>query len=228
LPVGGQPVLQHIIEALVRHDVPDIVVVTGDKRPAVEQFLAHQYGARVRPIFNDHFSRDMNIVSAQVGVESLHRPEAGYLIVETDLVVAREGWQMILDVGADDQSFWVTRGRYAPGLTGGALRADLAGRVLELTYAPAYTPRHEGWNKLLGMLYVGPNEVAADRFLRGVSIEASPLQYYMMPWAEHRSQLPCRTRDLGQLYAASFNDSEGYRRIDRQFSELRHGREIIA
>ncbi len=220
LPIAGKPALQYAIDEVLARQVRDVVIVTGDKHEAIERFVRDRYAGRVRVAYNELYARDTNILSTETGVAALEEPSQGYLIVETDLIVAPEGWSSILDVGDGRESFWVTRGRYNRMLTGGALDTDQAGRVTDLVYAPEYEPRYEGYQKLLGMLYVGSDCVAKDRQLRQLGLQRTFAQYYMTPWVEHLSQLPCRAVSLGSTFAASFNDIETYRQTDRCFAEL--------
>ncbi len=221
LPVAGRPALQYAIEAVLAHGVEDVVVVTGDKRESIEQFVRAEYGERLALTFNERFEADTNILSTELGVGALRRPEDGYLILETDLVVEPAGWNALLDTGERGESFWATRGTYGASLLGGALRADTAGRVTDLVYAPRYDPEYEGWQKLLGALYVGPEQVALDRALRKSAIDRSIAQYYMAPWVQNLPSLACRARSLGPLMAESFNDIESYRQTDQRFTDAR-------
>jgi choline kinase len=219
LPVAGRSALQRIIDTLMTAGVQDIVVVTGHRHADIENFLAG-YGERVRCVHNEHYKQDTNILSVETGVGALHDPQAGYLIVETDLVIEPAGWEKILSIDNATASFWVTRGHYSSELTGGALHADSDGRVQSIVYQPQYEATYEGWQKLLGILYVGSGSVQVDRELRQAAIQSSVAQYYMMPWVRHLDRLPCRALDLGQLFAASYNDPDTYRRIDAGYAEL--------
>lgn len=216
LPIAGKPVLGHVLDALLSSDCEDIVCVTGYRESDLRAFLA-PYGKRVRTVHNERYAEDVNILSTELGVSALRRPDLGYLIVETDIILAAEGWKTILRETQAAQSFWVTRGRYSRQLTGGALAVDAAMRVTGMVYAPVYDERYEGWLKLLGMLYVGPEQVAADRTLRQESMRRTIAQYYMTPWVENLAQLRCMACDLGDVYASSYNDLDAYRRADQEF-----------
>jgi CTP:molybdopterin cytidylyltransferase MocA len=220
LPVAGKPGLEYIIDAVLTHGVEQVVIVTGDKHEAIENFVATQFPGRVQTVLNERFAADTNILSTEIGVSALRRPEEGYLIIETDMVVEPAGWAAIIDVGEGRESQWVTRDTYSPSLTGGALHADADGRVTSIVYSRTYEERYEGWQKLLGTLYVGRDQVAADRELRRAAIERTIAQYYMMPWVENGAQLPCRAKALGDLYAASYNDLATYELVNQQFSEV--------
>jgi CTP:molybdopterin cytidylyltransferase MocA len=224
LPVAGKPALEYVIDAVLARSVRDVVIVTGDKHEAIERFVEERYPGRIRPAFNSRFAEDTNILSTETGVAALTRPEDGYLIIETDLIIEPAGWSRVLDVGDGRESFWVTRGTYGASLTGGALQVDAQGRVTDLVYAPKYEPRYEGYQKLLGILYVGRDQVAVDRELRLAGMQRTIAQYYMTPWVEHLARLPCRALPLGTIYAASYNDVETYQRTDRRFAEVLAGR----
>lgn len=218
LPIAGRPALARILDEVLARGIDDVVVVTGDKRDAVEAFVRGRWASRVRLVHNERFAEDTNILSTDLGVEALARPEAGYWIIETDLVVEPAGWARIFDVGDGRGSYWITRGRYGPQLTGGALRATDDERVSDLVYSPRFDPAHAGYQKLIGVLYVGADEAPMDRRLRRATMERTIAQYYMMPWVENLPKLPCRARDLEELFAASFNDLETYRDIDRRYA----------
>lgn len=217
LPVLGKPVLAYVMDRLIQSGCEDIVCVTGYRKEDISSFLA-AYGSAVRTIENSRYEQDVNILSTDVGVGALRRPELGYLIIETDIVLENKGWNAIMDRAASDSSFWVTRGRYAPSLTGGALAADGNGKVTDMVYAPTYDARYEGWQKLLGVLYVGEREVQADRAVRQRAMQKTIAQYYMTPWVENRAELPCMACDLGDVYASSYNDVQAYHRTQREFA----------
>lgn len=219
LPVAGRSSLERALDEALARPVRQVVVVTGDQRESVEGFVRERYGERVSTVYNDRFAEDMNILSVELGVSALRRPEDGYLIVETDLVIAPGGWDTVFAGGDPEESFWVTRGRYGRSLTGGALDADPSGSVTGLVYAPAWSPRYDGWQKLLGILYVAAGQVERDRALRNQALERTCQQYYMSPWVENLDLLPCRARPMGDCFAGSFNDPDSYHQVDQRFSE---------
>jgi NDP-sugar pyrophosphorylase family protein len=220
LPIAGSPVLKFIIDKILSVGVEDVVVVTGHRHDDIETFVRQQYADRVRCVFNVRYKDDINILSMDLGVNSLRDPDAGYMVVETDMVIEPRGWGMVLDIEDRSRSFWATRGRYSVALTGGTLHADASGRVTDLVYRPYYDSACEGWLKLLGILYVGSAQVVADRSIRRAAMDKSIAQYYMMPWVENLAQLPCLARDLGDVYAVSYNDMAAYRRADEEYTRI--------
>lgn len=215
LPIAGRPVLGYVVDQILAAGSRDVVCVTGYKSQDVQSFLK-PYGDRVRFVHNERFAEDFNILSVELGVNSLRQPRIGYTILETDIVVDERGWETIL-ADAEGRSYWVTKGRYGTSLTGGCLNEE-GGCVKTLTYAPNYNPRYKNWRKLLGALIVGPGQVDADRRHRRQAISSNIAQYYMTPWVKHLPDLPCGVRDLGDAFAHSFNDFEAYEQICQEFS----------
>lgn len=220
LPLAGRPSLQFILDEVLQAGVQDVVVVVGHRRADIEAFVRSRYGDAVRCVTNERYELDVNILSVQTGVGALRQPEAGYMIIETDLVMAPCGWRRVLSIDDLCQSFWVTRGSYSRALTGGALDVDARGMVRQIVYRPLYDPVFEGWQKLLGILYVGSGTFAQDMLLRRQAIDKSIAQYYMMPWVENLAELPCYSRELDDVYAVSFNDTAAYRRADAEYTRI--------
>jgi len=219
LPIAGRPVLGYLLDEVMRADARDVVIVTGYRHEDIEAFIAGTRSDRIRCVFNERYAADTNILSVHLGVEALAAPEQGYVIIETDVMMAPSGWRRLFRASATPRSKWATLGYYSASLTGGALKADAAGSIEQIVYAPQYDSRFEGWPKLLGALHVGAQEVAADRALRKDAIRVSIAQYYMAPWVEHLRDLPCQQVDLSDCYGASFNDIEAYRRVDREYQK---------
>ena len=166
LPIAGRPALQYLLDETMRCNPRDVVIVTGHRCDELDGFVRALYPRRIRSVFNERYESDTNILSTYLGVEALANPEAGYLVVETDVVMEPAGWHCVFHGESTRKSEWATGGCYCSDLTGGAVKADPEGEVEAIVYAPKYDARFDGWAKLLGVLYVGVNEVAADRRLR--------------------------------------------------------------
>ena len=138
LPIAGRPALQYLLDDAMQCNPRDVVIVTGHRCDEVDGFVRARYPGRIRSIFNERYESDTNILSTHLGVEALANPEAGYLIVETDVVMESAGWRRVFDGESARKSEWVTRGSYSSGLTGGALKADPEGKVEAIVYAPQY------------------------------------------------------------------------------------------
>lgn len=219
LPIADKPAIEHIIDAILAKNPAQVVVVVGHRAEELTAFIHGRYGHQITCVENKDYEKDTNILSTDIGVDALSHPENGYLIVETDLVLSAGAWEVVLSHDAQ-ASFWVTKDRYSETLTGGTLFADENNHVTDLVYAPKYDAQYAGWKKLIGLLYVAPQQVAADRSIRKYAITQSIGQYYMTPWVDQLSDLPCDVLDLGESFAATYNDLGAYRRAESASAQL--------
>lgn len=222
LPVGDRTAIDWMVDAMVERSAAEIVVVAGHAAPRVREHLRERYGSRVATVVNERWATDTNIGSVDVGVEALQRPERGYLIAETDLLLDDAAWDQLFDrLADDDASMWVTRGQYGPTLTGGTVHARPGGRIDAVDYRPRHDSACDGWPKMLGMLAVGPGQVAADRLLRrkAMAMAGGLQQYYLEPWRRHLPLLPCRVLALGAGWAATYNTAAEFEAARRTFLE---------
>jgi hypothetical protein len=205
----------------------EVVIVTGYASDRIEQHIEQHYpGAGIKIILNGDYLHDVNILSVETGVNALHHPHLGYSIIETDLLLEVAAWQRILDDADATFSFWVTRGRYSSCLTGGIVHVGEDGCTIDrIAYVPVFDPNYIGWNKMVGILSVGPGEVEADRSWRREALRETCLQYYMMPWINHANDFPCKALDLDEAYAISFNTLEHYHQACASF--LKNNQETI-
>jgi choline kinase len=224
LSVGGIPLIERILDEVLRTTRGEVVVVTGYLGERLAELVDLRFPGRAKCVANVRFEEDVNILSVALGVAALAHPELGYTIVETDLLVERRGWERVLAGCGDDASYWVTRGEYGPELTGGIVHADASGCIDAIAYQPVHDPAYDGWSKMLGILSVAPDLVERDRELRHAAIARSVKQYYLAPWAERLESLPCRALDLGGLYASSFNTPEAFAACARDFLAVERDR----
>jgi CTP:molybdopterin cytidylyltransferase MocA len=202
----GRTVLDTQLDAVLPRTVGEVVVVTGYAADAVQAHVARRADERVRCVHNTRWAVDVNIASVACGVDALARPGRGYLVIETDLLLDEPAWDALFaQLAASDASFWITRGVYGPQRTGGVVHATADGRIDVVDYRPQHDPACDGWPKMLGLLAVGPHEVAADRALRTAAMARSLQQYYLAPWSQGIDQLRARVLALEAGFAATFN-----------------------
>ncbi|MFZ1362806.1 MAG: sugar phosphate nucleotidyltransferase [Candidatus Nanopelagicales bacterium] len=218
VPVAGSSSIERALTALVNSGIEDIVVVTGYKAEVLEPFISDRFGEKVRTVRNDYWMNDTNIQSAQRGVDSLINPNHGYLLIETDVVAERSCWNYVISASGSKHSIWFTKGFYSPGLTGGALFADDNGEVKEICYAPVFEERFSGWPKLLGILYVAPEQVNSENALRRSMIDNQVDCYYMQVWTDNLTKLPCQAVRLDNFRTATFNDIAALQKAELLFS----------
>ncbi|WP_421348852.1 NTP transferase domain-containing protein [Aeromonas veronii] len=217
LPMGEKTVLDWTLDAITKKTDGEIVIVTGHQKTAVEKHVTERYPQRVKFAHNTRYADDVNILSLDLGVNALCMPETGYLIVETDVVLDEYAWDKIFDEIEQNHSFWVCKGRYHIGLTGGIVHVDENHQVLAVDYQPKYNSYYDGWAKMVGLLYVGPQQVSNDRLLRADAIAKSIKQYYLMPWHSKIEKLPCRCLDLGDCFAGTFNTETDFHSVVKEY-----------
>lgn len=205
----GRVVLDTILDAVLCHGEREVVVVTGFGAAHVCSHVSRYDG--VRCIENRRWEQDVNIGSVACGVGALAHPQRGYLVVETDLLLDDEAWNRLFEIiDSDTRSYWVCRGRYGTTRTGGVVHAGPDGQIDIVDYRPVYDATCEGWPKMLGMLAVGADEVAADIALRAAAIRDSLRQYYLMPWKHGLAKLSARVLPLEAGFAATFNTADEF------------------
>lgn len=206
LPIRGKPVIEHALNSILEAGVTDVVVVLGHRSEVLMRFLNSRFPGLVRTVFNPSFSTDLNMQSVQIGVELLRDPARGYLIVETDLMLDEIAWRTILNIENPSKSFWVSKGRYSKSLTGGCVKIDARGKVLEIAYSPVYSEQFANWSKLLGVLYVGSENTQTDRELREASLSGKFGEYYMSTWVRNCGILESFLVDISPHLGGTFND----------------------
>lgn len=212
LEVGGQRVLDWILDALVARGAGDLIVVTGYGQERVQAAIAQRHGSRVVCVSNARYQDDVNILSVDLGVAALPHPERGYLVVETDLLLDDGAWDRLFLGVAEGYSFWACHGVYSSALTGGIVQAGADLAISAVDYQPIYDSRYDGWLKMVGLLYVGPGEVAAHRRLSHDMVAENIARYYMVPWVQAIEALPCRALPLDGCFVSSFNTADEFLR----------------
>jgi NDP-sugar pyrophosphorylase family protein len=212
LTVAGEPLLLRTLGQLERAGFESISVVVGYRGDSIVRALEPRFpGARV--IDNTRFAEDVNILSLLMGLGDSDTPT---LVVEADVAFDDQALPRV-SAACNEESVWFTHGPFQRHQLGGILKTDAAGRVLDLRYTPRFEPAFASYKKLLGLLYVGPEQMPAFRRRLAQAARRSTQQYYMMPWVEHLSELACRELDLAPIPAFSFNTVEEYARCQELF-----------
>lgn len=214
-PINGEPLLLRTMRQLRPLGFARTTVVVGYKRELFADAV-RKAQPDVEIIDNVDYQKDTNIWSTLLGIGSSRGPA---FIYEADVVISDACLPEIARAVGGDESVWFTHGRFHPPQLGGILRANAEGRVKDLRYVGRYEDRFRDYKKLLGLLFVGPKEM--NPFVRMLQVAASHTlkQYYMTPWCEQLSSLPCRECDLAPAPARAFNTIEEYRSCCKVFAE---------
>jgi NDP-sugar pyrophosphorylase family protein len=212
LEVAGEPLLLRTLGQLERAGFESISVVVGYRGDSIERALRPRF-PEARVIDNTRFAEDVNILSLLLGLGDSDTPT---LVVEADVAFDDQALPRV-SAACNEESIWFTHGHFQHHQLGGVLKTDASGRVLDLRYTPRYEPAFAAYKKLLGLLYVGPEQVPIFRRRLEQAARRSTQQYYMMPWVEHLPELACREVDLAPIPAFSFNTVEEYARCQELF-----------
>jgi choline kinase len=219
LPIGEHTVLDVILQNFLQDEGREIVIVGGHGFDGLVQYLNDNYpDGHISIVDNSNYANDTNILSMDIGVNALKDISAGYTVIETDLVLSPKGWTIVKEAEDAANSFWVTSGRYSSVLTGGIVRvSEVEGWIEEIAYVPKFDASYEGWHKMVGILSVAFQDVELDRKFRRELLTKGSQHYYMAPWSQNLSHLPCKAVDLGVEFAKSFNTPEEYFRASNGY-----------
>lgn len=212
LDVAGEPLLLRTLHQISNAGFESISVVVGYRADSIVRALDLHF-PEVRVIDNPRFADDVNILSLLLGLGESDRPT---LVVEADVAFDNRALDHI-HAACDQESVWFTHGRFEAHQFGGILATDPSSHVVDLRYASRFDPLFANHKKLLGVLYIGPQQMPVFRRLLEHATRRSTQQYYMMPWAENLAALPCREVDLAPIPAISFNTADEYARCQELF-----------
>lgn len=214
LKVGDETILSKLITQLKHFDVTDISVVVGFGKEHIITELEKISGIDLNIIHNDRYREDTNILSL---FEAISTDVSPFIVIESDVILGDKSIEQIYSMGSDNRSYWFTMNKFQKEQVGGILQTDEGGEVIDLRIVHEYTQEFEDYRKLIGILMVGPNELATYfDLLRKYSSE-STLQYYLNPWIENLNLLPCRECKLDGQKAISFNTKDEYAKALNMF-----------
>lgn len=206
-PINGEPLLLRTMRQLRPLGFSKTTVVVGYKRELISGTI-REAQPDIEIVDNVDYEKDTNIWSAHLGLRAGCGPA---LIYEADVVISDACLPGIARVLSGEKSVWFTHGTFHSPQLGGILSADSEGRVTDLRYTPQYEERFQAYKKLLGLLFVGAQEIGSFSSILQEAAARNMKQYYMTPWCEQLSRLPCRECDLAPALARSFNTIEEYR-----------------
>jgi len=202
LPFRGRTLLSRFLDQIGTLPGASVAVVAGFEHEKVEaEVSAHPLSRAVRVVRNPRYLEDTNVLSVKLALDADCRP---CTIIEADILLSDAAFAAVAASPAE-RSVWYTAGRFDPSQLGGILRADEAGRVVDLQVVPRYEPAWAGYKKLIGLLKIGPGQL--DRYARELAraADASVGQYYLAPWIDHLPELESYEQELPLSGCRSFN-----------------------
>ena len=117
---------------------------------------------------------------------------------------------MIFSSTLKEKSSWYTVGGFSPGQVGGIALSDENDNILDIDIVPSFDSKYKLYKKLIGVLRVGPKEFKEFKKYLASEVKISTMQYYLTPWINNLSALPCKSTSLSNSFSGSFNTPEDY------------------
>ena len=214
LPFGDSNILVRLVGQILDRFSGEVCLVVGHKKERVSNAVKDEYGDRIRIIENEHYLEDVNILSLSLAIED---EMSSFIVFESDCLLDNKAMDMIFSSNFKDVSSWYTIGTFLPGQVGGILLSDFNGDVMDIDIVPKFESRFKKYDKLLGILRVGPKEMGKFKQYISDEVKQSTKQYYLTPWIKNLSDLPCVATSLSDFNAGAFNTPDEYNKVLRMF-----------
>jgi len=207
LPFGNANVLSRLISQIIERYDGDIIVVVGYQKELVTSMIFNHFGNRVSICENNDYANDTNILSLSLAINNTLD---SFYVFESDCVFDSEAIDMIFSPDLKQYSSWFSIGMFKSNQLGGISKVGDLGIVEDLKIVQKYDQKYAKYNKLIGVLRVGPNEVRAYVNLLRSAAKKNSKQYYHVPWIENLNLLPCLNTEIGTNHAVAFNTPDEY------------------
>ena len=159
---------------------------------------------------NKLYEEDVNIYSMDLALTKIHGACA---IFEADTVMEDSLVKYVLGSDFDGKSVWFTRGKFNEAQYGGILKADKCGNVTDVRIVPAFKSTYKSYEKLTGIMRVGPGEIDCFKSLVHKYAKSTLKQYYLNAWIENIEMLPSQAANIEMFDFFSFNKPEEYYQV---------------
>jgi len=201
--------LSNILHKLNEYEISKVVLVTGYLSDKIEQ-EAKNYQINIEIIKNDRYKDDINIFSMKLALDKLNKDE-NTIIIESDIIFDDLSFKEIYFSSTDNKSIWYTRGKFNNTQYGGILQASPNNKkVRDIRIVEKYDDIYSDYYKLLGITTIGKNEFFNFKNLINKYSNKSIQQYYLIPWIENLTLLPCVMFDLSSHKVTSINTPKEY------------------
>ena len=216
LPFKSETLLTRLIRQIDRRTKDRIIVVVGHEKDRIIDAVNSANEDRVEFIINYDYKNDVNILSLSLSLDSI---DEEFIVFESDCLFDNNAMDAIFSLELDKKSSWYTIGNFLPNQVGGIVSSDDNDNVLDVKIVPKFESKFQNYDKLVGVLKVGPNEF--ENFKRHLlsEVKKSTMQYYLMPWIRNLSLLPCKSTSLANFHAGAFNTPDEYRKVLEMFTE---------
>lgn len=209
LPIGEhENFLSRMLHHLNEYEISKVVIVAGYLSSDIEN-VVNQYELNAEVVINDKYKDDTNIYSMKLALDKLNLNET-VIILEADIYLDDLALRDIIYESQSDKSIWFTKNIFNSKQYGGILKCDKISNILDIQIVPKYQDIYSDYYKLLGIMTIGKNEIAKYKELVNKYVTQTIEQYYLIPWIENLSELPCISCNLGEYLVESVNKPEEY------------------
>ena len=208
LPYKGERILERLIRQIKSQGIKKIVITTGYRADMMEKLFGSD--PVIELIENKLYEEDVNIYSMDLALTKINGACA---IFEADTVMEDSLVKYVLGADFDGKSIWFTRGKFNEAQYGGILKADKFGNVTDVRIVPAYKSSYKAYEKLTGIMRVGPGEIDCFKSLVHKYAKSTLKQYYLNAWIENIEMLPSQAANIEMFDFFSFNKPEEYYQV---------------
>lgn len=207
LSFGETTILTRLINQILQRYDGEVLIVVGYMKELIINSVNIDFRKRLTIIENNDYLNDINILSLSLAInESLN----SFYVFEADCVYDDYAMNMIFSENLNSVSSWFSIGIFKNEQVGGISKINGNGQVQDLLIVDKYEEKYAKYNKLIGVLRVGPNEAKLFTKLIKDAANNNTKQYYHAPWIKNLDSLPCYNIDLGVNHAVAFNTAEEY------------------
>lgn len=218
MPFGASSVLVRLLKQILDLYDGEITVVVGYMKDQVKSTIYKNFGNRINIVENNQYNKDVNILSLALALE-LKLNQEPFFVFESDCVFDAYAMKKIFSKKLTSYSSWFTIGSFDKEMVGGILKADKDLNVIDLKIVKKFVRKYQDYNKLIGVLKVGPNEIEAYINFLKKEVKRNTYQYYLAPWINNLKLLPCLETKLGANHADAFNTADAYYKSLKVFNE---------
>lgn len=212
LPISThETFLSRLMHQLNEYEFSKVVVVTGYLNHLIERELLN-YQLNIETVYNDRFREDTNIYSMKLALDKVDSSEP-VIVFEGDIWLDDFALKTIYEESLHNQSIWFTKGSFVPGLYGGILKKDTNNNVEDVRIVQSFEQQYSEYQKLVGIMTFGTNEIIPYKQFLGEAILTGTNQYYLIPWINNLTSLPCMGVDITRFKIESVNSEPEYNKL---------------
>ena len=206
LKINEETILERLINQLIQININEITVVVGYKKDLIMNIL-EKANCKINFIINEDYKNDTNILSLTLALKEELSP---YYLFEADCIFDNKCIDKIFDPISKNKSLWFTKGLLNEKQYGGIIKSDASGKVIDLKIINSYDQKFNGYNKLIGVMKVGKDQINKYAKYLFNACNNNTKQYYHIPWIDNIDKLESYMIDFEDALVYSINHPSDY------------------